>query len=54
MPVHVGTALRQAVEGRTDVIMTNRRILEIVVVIVGLVILFGSLVYLAAGLTLTG
>jgi len=34
--------------------MTTRRLLEILVVVVGLFILFGSLVYLAAGLTLTG
>jgi hypothetical protein len=34
--------------------MTTRRIVEIVIVVVGLLILFGSLVYLAAGLTLTG
>ena len=34
--------------------MTTRRTLEIVVVVAGMVILLGSLVYLAAGLTLTG
>lgn len=34
--------------------MTTRRILELVVVVVGLVILLGSLFYLVAGLLLTG